>query len=130
MFHWDDRRCVPSHKTTSPHLSQHHSPPSAYLKTVSALYPHPTSSTATLQSVLTGHWRQMERSWLPVKTQQVLCCQKPLHTSSLSLSHTHTDTSATITSSPFRELWPASPWERRAASLQGLLCYQHATALK
>lgn len=49
-------------------------------------------------SGLTGQLRQMARSCLVLKTQQVLRCQRPLHTSSLSLSH------ATANSGP-----PASP---------------------
>lgn len=42
------------------------------------------------RSGLTGQLRQMARSWLVLKTQQVLCCQRPLHTSSLSLFLSHT----------------------------------------
>lgn len=38
------------------------------------------------RSELTGQMRQMARSCLVVKTQQVLCCQRPLHTSSISLT--------------------------------------------
>lgn len=73
------------------------------------------------RSELTGQSRQMARSCLVVKTQQVLCCQKPLHTSSLS------HTTATIT--PPRALATISVGGERG-TLQGLLCYQHAPALK
>lgn len=72
-------------------------------------------------SEVTSQSRQMARSCLVVKTQQVLHCQRPLHTSSL--SHT------TATIDP-----PASPVTLSAGgergTLQGLLCYQHAPALK
>lgn len=81
MFHRDDRRCVA--QQCPPHM-----------------HPAPSQSTFFLAghlppscSELTGQLRQMARSCSAAKTQQVLCCQRPLRTSTLSLSRTPVPTS-------------------------------------
>lgn len=92
---------VSNHKNIPPNLSQHHPFPSTCL----LVDPHPQALIP--QSEVTGQSRQMARSCLVVKTQQVLHCQKATsHFFSLSL-----------TSSPLSALckpWPPSPQEGRA----------------
>lgn len=115
MFQWDDRRCVQSQKHPP-----HHPFPTCLL-----VDPHPQGLIP--QSEVTGQSRQMARSCLVVKTQQVLRCQKPLHTSSsltLSLSLTSPPLSA-----PCKPR-PPSPQEGRVGLSRVLLCYQPTPALK
>lgn len=105
MFHRDDRRCVQSQKHPPTHpislnttLSHQHA---------SGMTPTPHPQALIPQSEVTGQSRQMARSCLVVKTQQVLRCQKATsHFFSLSL-----------TSSPLSapcKPWPPSPQEGRA----------------
>lgn len=81
--------------------------------------PHP--QVLILKNELTGQSRQMARSCLVVKTQQVLYCQKPLHTSSP--SH------ITAAIGPLQAPATLSVGGNRG-TLQGLLGYQYMPALK
>lgn len=73
---------VSNHKNIPPNLSQHHPFPSTCL----LVDPHPQALIP--QSEVTGQSRQMARSCLVVKTQQVLRCQKAT-SHFFSLSHLH-----------------------------------------
>lgn len=109
---------VSNHKNIPPNLSQHHPFPSTCL----LVDPHPQALIP--QSEVTGQLRQMARSCLVVKTQQVLRCQKATsHFFSLSLSHIFT------TISPLQALATLTTGGKSRA-LQGLVCYQRTPALK
>lgn len=96
---------VSDHTATSPHLCQQ---PPFPISMPPAWTPPPALIS---RPELSGGSRQMARSCLVVKTQQVLYCQRPLHTSCLSLSPTrrrHYRTPPTP-----REPRPLSTGERR-----------------
>lgn len=80
-------------------------------------------------SELTGQLRQMARICSAAKTQQVLRCQRPLRTSTLSLSRTPAPTPA-APHPPSSARAGLPRLERKGGSPPGLLCYQHVPALK